>query len=108
MNYDRSVPIETEDLRVFIERNGPVEVFDQHGSLVTYVSYGQLRVIDLARENAWTVADVELVLRDDMSTEIGAIPGNHIEEVGPAFLGFRVVVSSEAPDPGPTFTKWGV
>ena len=49
--------------------------------------------------DAWTVADVDLVLRDEMSTEIGAIPGNHIEEVGPAFFGFRVVVSSEAPDP---------
>ena len=102
------MPVQAEDLKVFTDRDGPVEVFDQHGSLVTYTSYGELRVIDLARENAWTVADVELVLRDDMSTEIGAIPGNHIEEVGPAFLGFRVVVSSEAPDPGPTFTPWGV
>ncbi|MFZ2052426.1 MAG: hypothetical protein WAU69_16010 [Solirubrobacteraceae bacterium] len=103
------MPVQPDDLEVFVTRTGPVHVVHEDGSAVSYGASARLDLIDQSRKDAWTVDQVQLTLLDEQSRPTRAIVGSRIVKVDEMSVGHRVVVErSEAPDPGPTVTTRGV
>jgi hypothetical protein len=103
-----SVPVQPEDLKVFVTRTGPVHVVHEDESAVSYGASARLDMIDPSRKDAWTVDQVQLTLPDEQSRPTRAIAGSRILQVEETRVGYRIVVErSEEPDPGQTVSTRG-
>jgi hypothetical protein len=96
------MPVDPDDLKVFLEKQGPIHVVAEDQSAISYGTSGRIEMRDPNQDETWTVEGLVLTLFDELSGVTRKIPGDHIEKVRAAGPGFQVVVIDEEPDPGDT------